>query len=217
VPDTSPKPEKIKIDHIVGTEDETTEAGDEVIEIVSDEAHTEDTGDSADSGVLAEAREEIERLKDQYMRARADFENLRKRVERDRAEERGRIASGVVGEILPAIDNLDRALEQPGDDPGFREGVALIRRQLDETFRKMGVEPIEALGEPFNPVFHEALTVEPREGFAPDTIIEEIRKGYTLGGRVIRPSLVKVVIAPPTASADGPGESGESDGQDPRD
>ncbi len=225
------KPEKIRIDHIVGG-DEKGDAEDGLIEIVPAEgppsgasrqrrpgaaALGEEDGDSGGSEALEEARREIESFKDQYVRVRADFENFRKRVERDRAEERARMSGGVITEILPAIDNLDRALDQPADDPGFRAGVALIRRQIDDTLKKLGLEPIEAIGEPFDPIYHEAVTVEPREGFAENTIVEEIRKGYTLGGRVIRPSLVKVAIPPPTASADSPGGRGETDGEDHRD
>jgi molecular chaperone GrpE len=228
------KPEKINIDHIF--DGEQSGSDDDAIEIVSEEGTpgvasglagdddgeggspgTRLSGDGEDSSELADARREIEELKDQYMRARADFENLRKRVERDRIEERDRLAAGIIGEILPALDNMDRAMEQQGDDEAFREGVALIRRQLDEAMKKLGVEAIEALGEPFDPVYHEAITAEQREGFAHNTIIEEIRKGYTLGGRVIRPSLVKVVISPPTAQTESPGETGEADGQDHRD
>lgn len=231
MPEGPGKPEKIKIDHIL-EDDSPQDPDDGVIEIVTDGESARASGDS--SGIsgeeeraavpespgdreLEEARREIEELRDQYVRVRADFENFRKRVERDRAEDRARISAGVIADLLPAMDNLDRALDQPADDPGFREGVALIRRQMDDAMRKLGVEPIEALGETFDPVYHEAMTAEPREGFAPNTIIEEIRKGYTLGGRVIRPSLVKVAIPSPTAPADSSGGTGESDGQDHRD
>ncbi len=230
------KPEKIDIDHIVGEDSTPGSPEEDGVEIVADEEEAVrgagepggeapaggggeggEGGGAAGSAELEEARREIESLRDQYIRVRADFENFRKRVERDRAEERARISTAVVSELLPAIDNLDRALERPADDPGFREGVALIRRQIDETLKRLGVEPIEALGEAFDPIYPEAITAEPREGFAPNTIIEEIRKGYTLGGRVIRPSLVKVAIPPPTAPADGSGGTGETDGEDHRD
>jgi molecular chaperone GrpE len=104
--------------------------------------------------------------------------------------------------------------------------VALIRRQLEDGLRKAGVEPIEALGEPFDPVYHEALAVEARPGLPPNTITEEISKGYLLGGRVLRPSLVKVTAAagPPAGAgaeeregSETVGEKGETDGPDHRD
>lgn len=223
------KPEKINIDHIL--EGDSTEKDEDAIEIVSEDDPSNGGGQPSsaeeisqpsgaaekDDRALEEAREQIEDLNDRYMRARADFENLKKRVERDRLEERARISADILGEILPAIDNMDRALSQSGEEASLREGVTLIRRQLDEALKKLGLEPIDCLGEQFDPVYHEAMTAEPKEGFAPNTIIEEIRKGYTLGGRVIRPSLVKVVIPPPAAKADSPGETGEADGQDHRD
>ncbi|HXI01621.1 MAG TPA: nucleotide exchange factor GrpE [Candidatus Saccharimonadales bacterium] len=226
------KPEKINIDHILEDDSAAASQEEEGIEIVSGGPEEPEaappageTGGAGGSPVeapaaaeeLARARKEIEDVRDSYVRVRADFENFRKRVERDRAEDRLRITATLVTEILPAIDSLDRALGRPDDDPGFREGVALIRRQIDESFRKLGLEPIDAIGEPFDPVYHEAMTAEPREGFAPNTVIEEIRKGYTLGGRVIRPTLVKVALPPPEAAAESPGESGETDGQDHRD
>jgi molecular chaperone GrpE len=124
-------------------------------------------------------------------------------MERDREEDRLRTAGGILREIIPALDNLDRALAQPAETPGFREGVALIRRQLGESLKKLGMEPIEALGEPFDPAFHEAVAAEPRAGFASNTIIEEIGKGYVYAGRVLRPSLVKVVLQRPAGSSRG--------------
>jgi molecular chaperone GrpE len=230
VPDGPGKPDKIRIDHILEGDAPEGEGEEGVIEVVSDEEAPPAASPPRDAGApapepppdagadpLEAARREIEDLRDQYVRVRADFENFRKRVERDRAEERARVSAGVVLELLPALDNLDRALGQEADDPGFRQGVVLIRRQIDETLRRLGVEPIEALGESFDPIYHEAMAAEPREGFAPHTIIEEIRKGYTLGGRVIRPTLVKVAVPPPTAAADSSGGTGASDGQDHRD
>jgi len=190
--DGTGKPEKINLDDILdgGGESGPPFQDEPVIEVVSE-------GGSPADALLNAALAEKERLNDLYLRARADLENYRKRQERDREEDRARTGGAILREILPALDNLDRALAQPADTPGFREGVALIRRQLDESLRKLGVEAIETLGEPFDPSFHEAVTAEPREGFAPNTIIEEIAKGYMYAGRVLRPSLVKVAIAPP--------------------
>ena len=231
------KPKKISLDDVLREDGGAGPTGDEdgIIEVVAGDepgaeeeleitpaaagpppAEDQDPGAAQFEEMLAEALQEKEKIHELYLRTRADYENFRKRVERDGAEARIRAAAGVVGDLLPIIDNLDRALAQPEGAPGFREGIALIRRQIDETLRRMGLEPIEALGETFNPICHEALAVEPREGFAPNTIIEEVRRGYTLGGRVLRASLVKVVAAPPT-SADQRGGEGEADGSDHRD
>ena len=228
------KPEKIKLDDVL-KEDGAKGPGageDGIIEVVAsgepgEETHRADLPPAAaveqDPGaaqveeMLAEALREKEKLQDLYLRTRADYDNFRKRVERDRGEDRLRAASAVVADLLPIVDNLDRALAQPEGAPGFREGIALIRRQFEEALRRVGLEPIDALGEPFNPVYHEALDAEMRQDFAPNTIIGEIRKGYTLGGRVLRPSQVRVVVAPPgSTEAEGGGE-GEAGGTDHRD
>jgi len=228
VNDRPGKPEKINIDHIVNEAGEGVSSGDEgVIEIVEDSAATEedsteipaepargesDPGADAVEELLNEALREKEELREMYLRSCADLENFRKRVERDREELRARAAISVVRELLTPLDNLQLALEQAKDQPSLQEGLSLILRQMEEALAKVGVEPIEALGEQFNPSLHEAMTVEPREGFAPNTIIEEIRKGYALGGRVIRPSLVKVVIAGPAETQGDGGGQGDADG-----
>lgn len=237
------KPDKISLDDVLGQGGGVSRQGEEdgIIEVTagsepgSSDGDPRDGGDDSTTGrqrrqepateqdpgaaqveeLLSETLREKERVQDMYMRARADLENFRKRVERDREEDRVRSIAAVAGEILPAIDNLDRALAQPADTPGFREGVALIRKQIEDAFRKLGLVPIDTLGEPFDPALHEAVSVEPREGFAPNTIIEEIRRGYVLRGRVLRPALVKVVAAgPPAESREAPGES---DGPNHRD
>lgn len=233
MPDDKRKPERINIDHILNEtggdagEEEVieivdaseTEEAESVVEVAEgrEREETEDPGASAVEDLLHEALREKEELQDQCMRALADLDNYRKRVEREREEQRLRISMDLVREILPAMDDLGRALSQPADAPGFREGIALIQKQFDEALRRLGIEPIDALGESFDPVYHEALSAEPREGFEPNTIIEEIRRGYTLGGRVVRPSLVKVVIAAPLERSGNTGESGEADGTGHRD
>lgn len=224
------KPEKIKIDHIVneaGAGDSSAEDG--VIEIVDESGgftasakstppgagvtdEGADPGAEAIEELLNEALREKEELREMYLRSCADLENFRKRVQRDSEELRVRAAISVVRELLAPLDNLQLAVEQASEQPALREGIALIQRQMEEALAKVGVETIEALGEPFDPSLHEAMTVERREGFAPNTVIEEIRKGYTLGGRVVRPSLVKVVIAEPAPPSSVDGGAGETDG-----
>lgn len=222
--DSKRKPEKISLDDIL-KEDSSGDpsAEEDTIEVVDPGGAPAAASRSVEEieSRLAEAERERENFRDLYMRARADHENFRKRVERERAEEAQRATATILMEILPALDNLDRALAQPAEAPGFRDGVALIRRQLGEALRKIGVEPIEALGGSFDPVYHEALAAEVRPGFAPNTIIDEVRKGYLLGGRVLRPSLVRVTAAGPgggaAAEEGAAGETGDIDGPDHRD
>ena len=223
------KPEKINIDHIVNAEGENPSSGDDgVIEIVEDGLAAdsrEDEEEASEAGsagsdpgadaveeLLNDALREKEELREMYLRSCADLENFRKRVERDSEEQRARAAISVVRELLTPLDNLQLAVDQAAGQPSIQEGLSLILRQMEDALAKVGVEPIEALGEQFDPSLHEAMTVEPREGFAPNTIIEEIRKGYALGGRVIRPSLVKVVIAGPAESQGDGGGQGDADG-----
>jgi len=222
--DGTGKPEKINLDEILGGMADSRKPGDDdsSIEIIGDASGgTPDASVSAASARLQEAIAEKDRVQDLYLRARADLENFRRRMERERDEDRQRAGSAVLREIIPALDNLDRALAQPEDAPGFREGVGLIRRQIGESLRKLGLEAIDALGEPFDPAYHDAVAAEPREGLAPNTVIEEIAKGYTYAGRVLRPALVKVVIPSPKAAGSGPAgaespEQGGSDGPDHR-
>ncbi|MBI3449392.1 MAG: nucleotide exchange factor GrpE [Acidobacteria bacterium] len=223
--DGTGKPEKINLDEILGGMDDSQKPGsdDSSIEIIGDTSPgTPHASSHAVSARLQEALAEKDRVHDLYLRARADLENFKRRMERERDEDRARAGSAVLREIIPALDNLDRALAQPEEALGFREGVTLIRRQIGESLRKLGLEPIDALGEPFDPTYHDAVAAEPREGLAPNTVIEEIAKGYTYAGRVLRPALVKVVIPSPkpagseTQASERP-EQGGSDGPDHRD
>ncbi len=198
-----------------GAQDVPAPAGGAGASTAAEEPHA--AAASRTEELLKEALAEKEQLQDLYLRARADLENFRKRVEREREEDRARAGAALLREMLPALDDLDRALAQPPEATGFREGVDLIRRRLDESLRKLGMEAIETLGETFDPSRHEALAVEPREGFAPNTIIEEIRRGYFFMGRVLRPSMVKVAVAAPGRAEEPVGAQGESDGTDHRD
>ena len=150
---------------------------------------------SADASALAEAERQRDEFKDLLLRKTAEFENYRKRIDRERATMAENAAAGVLEELLPLVDDLERAL---GSDPGvegteaYRRGVELIHRQLVEILRKRGVKPIEALGEDFDPYYHQAVSHEPAEGRRDGEIIEEFRRGYLLGDRLLRPSMVKV-------------------------
>ena len=156
---------------------------------------------------LIATRAELKRLetalaeaKENAARRQADFENYRKRIERDRGETHNRIVADVARKLLPVVDNLGRALEaerslETHESPEFRHflhGVELISKQLTEVLESMGIHPISAVGEPFDPHIHEAVVMEPSDEFEPDTVIEEIARGYKIGDRLLRPSMVKV-------------------------
>jgi molecular chaperone GrpE len=137
-------------------------------------------------------RRERDELRDQVLRKRAEFENYRKRVERDRQQAGTDAAAAVLKGLVPTLDNLDRALESAGKDDPLREGVELTRRELLAFLESQGVEIHDPVGQPFDPEMHQALSHEPSAGFAEGTIVEVFRKGYSYKGRLLRPALVKV-------------------------
>jgi molecular chaperone GrpE len=133
---------------------------------------------------------------DKFLRTLADFDNFRRRTKQEMEDARRFASEKLVSDLLPVLDNFERALQHAegnGGGDAVREGVLLIHKQLLDTLARHGVEPIEAVGKPFDPQFHEAIMrVEPGPDRESGTVAEELRKGYTLHGRVIRASLVKV-------------------------
>ena len=145
------------------------------------------------------APSELQRQRDEYydllLRKSAEFDNYRKRMERDRQSLTDAAAASMIEELLPLMDDLERALKaEAGTDTGdaYRRGVELIHKQLGEILRKRGVRPIEAVGADFDPHYHQAVSHEPAEGRREGEITEEFRRGYMLGDRLLRPSMVKV-------------------------
>jgi molecular chaperone GrpE len=139
-------------------------------------------------------RRERDDLKDQVLRRRADFENYKKRVERDREQATIEARANILAGLLPTIDNFERALEAPagGDDAALREGVQLIFRNLMSFLETQGVVVKDPTGEMFDPQIHQALSHEPVPGVKDGTIVETFRKAYFLKDRLLRPALVKV-------------------------
>jgi molecular chaperone GrpE len=142
-------------------------------------------------------RQERDDLQDRLLRTAAEFDNYRKRTERERRELTDAVSADLIRDLLPVADDLERALAAASDspDPSLRSGVELTHRQFLEVLRRRGAEPFESLGQPFDPAWHEALASEPA-GDRPDgQITEVIRTGYRLGSRLLRPALVKVAKA----------------------
>lgn len=145
---------------------------------------------------------EVRDLKDSLARRQADFENYRKRMERERSETYNRVVADVAAKLLPVLDNLKRALEteasvEANESDEFRHflsGVDLIYKQLNGVLDALGVKPVLAEGEHFDPHLHEAVVTEPTDEFEPDTVIQEIVRGFRMGDKLIRPSLVKVAV-----------------------
>jgi molecular chaperone GrpE len=143
---------------------------------------------------LDELRRERDALQDRLLRTAAEFDNYRKRMDRERREQTEYAAADVVSQLLPIVDNLERALQVPpaGNDEALRKGVELIHRQMLELLRKRGVKPIEALGADFDPNFHQAVIHEESPEHRDGEVIEELQRGYLLGDRLLRPAMVKV-------------------------
>ena len=143
---------------------------------------------------------ERDALKEQLLRARADFDNYRKRVLRDDARLRKRAAECIVRDLLPVLDNLDRALEHANDDSaGLAQGVEMVRSQFFEVLVRHGLDVIPSVGHGFDPNVHEAVTCVTSEEVPPNHVVQELQKGYRLGGYVLRPAKVVVNAVPPAA------------------
>ena len=173
----------------------------------SGEAETDEAAGGPDTAELIATRAELKRveaenseLKDRLARRQADFENYRKRVERERSETYNRVVADVAAKLLPVLDNLKRALEteasvEASESDEFRHflsGVDLIYKQLNGVLEAMGVKPVPAVGEQFDPHIHEAVVTEATDDYEPDTVMQEMVTGYRLGDKLIRPALVKV-------------------------
>jgi molecular chaperone GrpE len=129
-----------------------------------------------------------------YLRLAADFDNYKKRVRQEQAETVERANAELVAKMLPVVDNFHRVMESaPAEaDDAWLKGVQLTLQQLDDLLLSMGVSPIEAIGQPFDPTLHEAIGHEESDEQPEDTVITEVRKGYRLNERVVRPALVRV-------------------------
>ena len=150
--------------------------------------------DGAQAGPLADLQREKEALQDRLLRTAAEFDNYRKRMERERRELTEYVASEVLVELLPIVDNLERALQAPagGDADPFRRGVELIHRQMLDLLKKRGVTPIEAHGADFDPNFHQAVIHEASSEHREGQVMQELQRGYMVGERLLRPAMVKV-------------------------
>ena len=152
----------------------------------------------SEPGDIARIAEERDQLRDRLLRTTAEFDNFRKRIERDRREMADRAAESLLVDLLPVVDDLERALaaEASGEAAeGYRRGVELILKQMHDLLARRGVKPMEALGADFDPHLHQAVASEPAEGHRDGEVIDVLRKGYLLNDRLLRPAMVKVAQA----------------------
>jgi molecular chaperone GrpE len=155
-------------------------------------------GETPDGGG---AESEAARQRDEYLdllrRKTAEFDNFRKRVERERRELSEWAAADVLSDVLGVMDDFERALSVPAPPEAqvYRAGVELIQRQLQELMRKRGVTALETIGTDFDPHLHQAVAYDETEGAREGEVVAELRKGYKLGDRLLRPAMVKVAKA----------------------
>jgi len=140
---------------------------------------------------------ELDHVRDIYLRKLAEFDNFRKRVEREREEHRLAGVEEMVRELLPVLDNFERALQHAEDDSGaFLQGIEMIAKQLWDTLERRGVAEINPVGQPFDPEKHEAVQRVEDGQHPPGTVAWVMLKGYTMGDRLIRPAMVGVSVDP---------------------
>jgi molecular chaperone GrpE len=149
--------------------------------------------------------QQLEEARARHLRLAADFENFRKRVRQEQLETIQHAAATLAERLLPVLDDAQRALEHvpEGTDEGWLRGVRLTFQHLEEALAAVGVEAIEAVGRPFDPKLHEAIGSEESDQYPDDTVLMELRRGYRMHERVLRPALVKVSRQPVAGGLDG--------------
>jgi molecular chaperone GrpE len=161
-------------------------------------AEANDGGDdpAADAETTA-LQQERDDLRDRLLRKTAEFDNFRKRVDRERREQAEWAAADVLGDVLAIVDDFERALaaDAPPEAGAWKTGVDLIYRQLQDLLKKRGVTAIEAVGADFDPHLHQAVAYDETPGAREGEVVAELRRGYRLGERLLRPSMVKVAKA----------------------
>lgn len=165
-------------------------------------APADDSASSVDSTSVEQLRQERDELRSQLLRLAAEFDNYRKRTERERREQIELAAADLARDLLPIIDDLERAIDAAvatdADDPrltSLRTGVEMVYKQFLDTLRKRNIEPIDAVGAQFDPEWHEAVATEPAGDRADGEVVGEIRRGYRIGERLLRAALVRVAKA----------------------
>jgi len=151
--------------------------------------------DTSDASPLETLQREKDALQDRLLRLAAEFDNYRKRVDRDRKEQAEAVTADALSDLLPIVDDLERALKAAEKDDPLRKGVELIHKQMTDLLRKRGVKTIESVGAEFDPRFHQAVVHEASPDHREGEVIEEYARRYMLGDRLLRPAMVKVAKA----------------------
>jgi molecular chaperone GrpE len=161
----------------------------------NDQANVQDTNTalSAERDQLAAEKAE---LQDRLLRAQAEFQNLRKRTERERVELFEYASMEAVRVLLPVLDDFERAMKSDSSDKEYAAGIELIYNRFFETLKKLGLEPMDSQGKPFDPQIHHAVDMVETDQAPDHTVIDEFQRGYNFKGRLLRPAMVKVAVQP---------------------
>ncbi|MRX71321.1 nucleotide exchange factor GrpE [Bacillus lacus] len=162
---------------------------------IPEESAVEETSEANEASKIEELEAKAEESENRLLRLQADYENYRRRVKLDQEAAHKYRAQSLISEILPALDNFERALQIEAADESSKsllQGMEMVYRQLIQALQSEGVEKIEALHQPFDPHLHQAVMQVEDSSYEPNTVLEELQKGYKLKDRVIRPAMVKV-------------------------
>jgi len=173
------------------------DANDTVATAPSDGADLPDTAEPVDDVDIGALKRERDEYQDRLLRKAAEFDNYRRRVEKERREQADQAVVDVLGELLTVVDDFERALavDAPAGAANYRKGVELIHSRLVDLLNKQGVKPIAALGTDFDPNLHQAVSYEAAPDGRDGEVLEEFRKGYMIRDRLLRPAMVKVAKA----------------------
>lgn len=166
------------------------EESEEAVESRDDESNENEGGDE-----VSVLKDELEAEQNKYLRLLADYDNFKRRTQKDREISAKFRSQSLLTDLLPVLDNFERALavEAKSEDAvSIMKGVEMVQKSLLEAVKREGLEEIPAVGEPFDPNFHQAVMQEKDDDAEPGTVLQELQKGYTLKGRVLRPAMVKV-------------------------
>lgn len=159
--------------------------------------------DAVDTAALTAERDQLAQEKadlyDRLLRRTAEFDNYRRRTERETSELREYAASQAVHALLPVLDDFERALQMETADGNYARGIELIYQRFYEQLKKLGLEPIEAQGQPFDPNLHNAIEMAPTTEAPDQTVLHDLQRGYQFKGRLLRPSMVRVAHNPAPA------------------
>lgn len=158
----------------------------------TEETPTEEASVKSENSEVEELKNKLEEEEERYKRLFAEFENFKKRTKKDRENIYGMVTGDVVSRILPIMDNLEKAAEVDTPDKNYKEGINLVVRQFSESLKDLGLEEIETIGQTFDPEFHEAISSVQDPSKGEKEIVQEYRKGYKIGNKVIRHSMVIV-------------------------